>query len=226
MRDVMVPRRQPHFTSSCTHSARIDNANDDARKRDAGATKYRRPRGVVRLPFVGVDGFLLHHLQDAFACVCTVIRIAINGDGLLQWTDIVLAMNVDTGTALLCDLAYGAALSADYGADHVALHQQPQWEIGLAAGTATAGWQRTILAAAIPLNTLLFVHRFGVQFAALEFDAIQATSSPSRERERGGRRSKRKWLIKMKKFCVYVRILCNIDGEKNYIYIYHINGWC
>jgi hypothetical protein len=36
------------------------------------------------LPFVGVIGFLLHHLQDSPTCIGAVVRVAIDGNGLFQ----------------------------------------------------------------------------------------------------------------------------------------------
>jgi hypothetical protein len=38
----------------------------------------------IPLPFVGVIGFLLHHLQDSPTSVGAVVRVAIDSNGLFQ----------------------------------------------------------------------------------------------------------------------------------------------
>lgn len=131
----------------------------------------------MRLPLVRVDRLLLHHLEDSLACVRAVIGIAVDGDCFLQRSDVVLPVNVDARATLLRDLANGAALSADDGADHVALDEQTQREVGLAPRT---GARHARILTPIPRRASLLVQRLGVQLAALELDPVQATRSSAR----------------------------------------------
>lgn len=45
---------------------------------------HKRSNQLINLRLVCVNRFLLHNFQDASACVGAVLRITINGDGLLQ----------------------------------------------------------------------------------------------------------------------------------------------
>lgn len=83
----------------------------------------------ANLPFVSIVGLLLHDLEYPLAGISAVFGVSINGDGLLKRANIVLAVHVDARAALLRDEPDGAALAADDGADHVALHEQAQREV-------------------------------------------------------------------------------------------------
>ena len=82
------------------------------------------------LPFVGVVRLLLHHFEDASAGVGAVLRVAVDGDGLLQGSHVLLTVHVHPRPGLLRDLADGAALAPDDGAHHFAGHQQPNDDDG------------------------------------------------------------------------------------------------
>lgn len=107
-------------------------------------------RKAVVSPFVGVVGLLLHDFEDLPACVGAILRVAVDGDGLLERANVVLAVHVDARAALLCYEADGAALAADDGAHHVTLHQQPQREVG---GPRAAGRAPAATAAAGPASS-------------------------------------------------------------------------
>lgn len=93
-------------------------------------------------------------------------------------------MNIDTGAALLRNLTNGAALTSDNGADHIALDEQTQRKIILAAGHSLATLNNRILLLLLLLwiatarATPLLVQWFSMQFATLKFDAIQSSGSP------------------------------------------------
>jgi hypothetical protein len=57
-----------------------------------------RQRSIKQIPFVGVIGFLLHHLQDSPASIGTVIWIAIDSNGLLQGPHVILPMHIHSVT--------------------------------------------------------------------------------------------------------------------------------
>jgi len=57
-------------------------------------TKPVLHRFVWQIPFVGVIGFLLHHIQNSPTSIGTVIWIAIDGNGLLQGPHIILPMHI------------------------------------------------------------------------------------------------------------------------------------
>jgi len=57
-------------------------------------TKTVFHRIVWQIPFVGVIGFLLHHLQNSPTSIGTVIWVAIDGNGLLQGPHIILPMHI------------------------------------------------------------------------------------------------------------------------------------
>lgn len=59
-------------------------------------------------------------------------------------------MDVDAGAALLRDEADRAALAADDGADHVALHQEPEREVGGTRAAASSSAAATAAAATGP----------------------------------------------------------------------------
>lgn len=86
-------------------------------------SKGTRRGGCRLLPLVRIVGLLLHDLQDLLTCVGTVLGIAVDSDGFLQRSDIVLAVNIDAGARHLRDLPYGGTLSADYRAYHVRLDE-------------------------------------------------------------------------------------------------------
>lgn len=125
------------------------------------------------LPLVGVVGFLLHDLQYSFACIGAVLGIAIYGDSLLERANVVLAVDINASAALLCDEADGATLTADDGADHVTLYEQPQREVSgsraaagsTAAATAAAG-------ASAPAATGVLFRRFNLHPTSLQFASI------------------------------------------------------
>lgn len=57
-------------------------------------TKPVLHRSVWQIPFVGVIGFLLHHIQNSPTSIGTVIWVAIDGNGLLQGPHIILPMHI------------------------------------------------------------------------------------------------------------------------------------
>lgn len=96
-------------------------------------------------------------------------------------------MDIDTGPALLGDLANCATLTANDRTDHITLDEQTQWEIVLAAWNALALTLNLALAlyggilwiaTGTAWTTPLLIQWFGMQFTALELDAIQSTGSP------------------------------------------------
>lgn len=124
------------------------------------------------LTLVRVVGFLLHDFQDLLAGVGTVLRVAIDGDGFLQGTDVVLTVHVDSGTRHLRDLPYGGTLSTDYRAHHIGLYENAQWEIGLATGTWQPGESHAAATlAAAPASALrrghLHFQRITVEIVAI-----------------------------------------------------------
>lgn len=125
------------------------------------------------LPLVSVVGLLLHDFQYSFACIGAVLGIAIYGDGLLERANVVLAVDIYASAALLCDETDGAALAADDGADHVALDEQPQREIGgsgaAAGGTAAAA---AAAGASTPATTCVLLRRFNLHPTSLQFAPI------------------------------------------------------
>ena len=58
-------------------------------------------RDLLRLS--GVLGLFLHHLQDLVASVAAILRLSVDGDGLLHRPDVVLAMNVDASSEKATD---------------------------------------------------------------------------------------------------------------------------
>lgn len=126
------------------------------------------------VPLVGAVGLLLHDLEDALAGAGAVVGIAVDGDRLLHGAHVVLAVHVDARAALLCDEADGAALAADDGANHVALHQQAQGEVcGARLGTCTCAAAGT---SSTPLQ------RLHLQPAAVHLHAIESVDGPETER--------------------------------------------
>lgn len=129
---------------------------------------------ISNSPLVCVVRLLLHHLQDAFARACAVLRVAVDCDGLLERTDVVLAVHVHAGPAVLGDLSYRAALAADDGADHLRRHQQPQREVRLATGAAAAGHSGVLRACPRTSPRHFGLEQFHQQLRTLEVDPVQA----------------------------------------------------
>lgn len=77
----------------------------------------------LHLRLIRREGLLLHNLQYTFARIGTVLRIAIDRNGLLEGANILLAMHIDTGPALLCYGPYGTSLTANYRPNHLTLDQ-------------------------------------------------------------------------------------------------------
>jgi len=123
---------------------------------------------------------LLHHFQNALAGIGAILRIAIDRDRFLQRANVLLAMDIDASTALLCDRPDGAALAANDGPHHLALHKDAQREVRLASGTGHSRIRIALVALAAPL---VLVQLLGMQLAALELDTVQTTSSSVWERE-------------------------------------------
>lgn len=86
-------------------------------------------------PFLGIVGFLLHDLKNTLACHGTILWVAVNRDGLFKRSDVILSMHVDACTALLRNLSYRAALTANNCADHVACDENAQWKVSLTSWT-------------------------------------------------------------------------------------------
>lgn len=95
----------------------------------------QRQSAILNSPFLGIVGFLLHHLENTLACHGTVLRVAVNRDGLFKRSDVVFSMHVDACTALLRNLSYRAALTADDCTDHVAGDEDAQWKVSLTSWT-------------------------------------------------------------------------------------------
>lgn len=123
-------------------------------------------------PFIGVIGLLLHNFEDLPACVCAVLRVAVNSDGFLERADVVLAVYVNAGAALLRYETDGAALAANDGTHHVTLHQQTQREVG---GTRATGSTAAAAAATGPASApsaTVLLGRFHFHSTALYFATV------------------------------------------------------
>lgn len=127
----------------------------------------------ANLPFVSIVGLLLHDLEYPLAGISAVFGVSINGDGLLKRANIVLAVHVDARAALLRDEPDGAALAADDGADHVALHEQAQREVrGARAATAGAAAAAAAARPSTPPPSRILLCGFYFHATTLQFIAI------------------------------------------------------
>lgn len=87
------------------------------------------------LPFAGVIGLQLHHLQDTLTRIRAILRVAIDRDRLLQRPYVLLPMHIDASSALLRDLANSRSLTSNDRTHHFTLDEQTKREVSLATRT-------------------------------------------------------------------------------------------
>lgn len=129
-------------------------------------------------PLASVGCLHLHHLQDAFTSVRTVLGIPVDGDCLLQRSHVLLPVHIHASPTLLCDLTDGGSLAANDRAHHLTLHEQPQRKIGLASWTGHASAVKLLAIPRVPPQLLLLFHGLCLQLIPLELDAVQAGGGP------------------------------------------------
>lgn len=110
------------------------------------------------LPLFRVICFLLHNLENSLASHCTVFWISINGDCFFKWTNIILPVNVDPGTALLSDLPYCATLTSYDCTNHVTRDENSERKVSL---TSWAAGYIAILRAVVALSATLLRWSWG-----------------------------------------------------------------
>lgn len=65
------------------------------------------------LPLICIVSFLLHNLQNFLASIGAVFWIAINRDSLFQRSNVILSMDVNSSSGLLCYLSDCGTLSSN-----------------------------------------------------------------------------------------------------------------
>lgn len=77
------------------------------------------------IPFIRVVSFLLHHFQNFLARIGTIFRVAIDGDGFFQRSDVIFSMHVHSRSGLLCYLSNCRTLSSDNSSYLRVVHNSP-----------------------------------------------------------------------------------------------------